>query len=327
MAWGNNPPMSMPDGTTNVPPEVIQQMLQQRAMQQQMAQQASAMPTADSPEIARAKMEAEVIATKFKAMRDSGIFDKPKVGMMDRIGSALFAGGDSLLGTNNYTNKMDNQAIMYKQQMDMAQQMMNQGISPVDDARMKMYQAQADRISGGTPVFTVDPVSGELKSSGDVPYGARVVSSPVQVPTSEAGRYTLARESIKSLADVKKLLFPDGTPKSFKGDIATKGQIARWGALPKDKEGQNLFRKLSTALSARQLIQTGVAARPDETKTLYKQFYANLLSDPEALFEGLNQLESFYKDYTSVVSNRGATEDSGSGDSAELTKDNLFEGL
>ena len=143
MAWGNNTPMSMPDGTTNVPPEVIQQMLQQRAMQQQMAQQASAMPTADSPEIARAKMEAEVIATKFKAMRDSGIFDKPKVGMMDRIGSALFAGGDSLLGTNNYTNKMDNQAIMYKQQMDMAQQMMKQDeIDPMKQYTLGLREDQ-----------------------------------------------------------------------------------------------------------------------------------------------------------------------------------------
>lgn len=292
-----------------------------------MAQQASMMPTGDSPEIQKAKSEASVIAAKFQALKNSGMFDKPKVGFMDRIGSALLAGGDSLVGTSNYANKMQMQKDAYKQQMDMAQQMMNQGITPVDEARMKMYQAQTERISGGTPVFTVDPISGELKSSGNVPYGARVVSSPVQVPTSEAGRYTLARESMKSLADVKKLLFPDGTPKSFKGDIATKGQIARWGALPKDKEGQNLFRKLSTALSARQLIQTGVAARPDETRMLYKQFYANILSDPEALFEGLNQLESFYKDYTSVVSNRGATEDGGSGESAELTKDNLFEGL
>ena len=278
--------------------------------------------------VQKGSLEGANHAAKVAAFIDSyKMNQKVKHPILSGVSDAMMAFGQGITGQPFYTGFKNNQAEMQKQQMDMAKQMMNQGISPVDDARMKMYQAQADRISGGTPVFTVDPVSGELKSSGNVPYGARVVSSPVQVPTSEAGRYTLARESIKSLADVKKLLFPDGTPKSFKGDIATKGQIARWGALPKDKEGQNLFRKLSTALSARQLIQTGVAARPDETKTLYKQFYANLLSDPEALFEGLNQLESFYKDYTSVVSNRGATEDSGSGDSAELTKDNLFEGL
>ena len=192
MAWGNSPPMSMPDGTTNVPPEVIQQMLQQQAMQQQMAQQASSMPTADSPEIARAKMEAEVIATKFKAMRDSGIFDKPKVGMMDRIGSALFAGGDSLLGTNNYTNKMDNQAIMYKQQMDMAQQMMSSQLAPMAVPEgMEMAGISAD----GKPYYRRDP---EIAADRKLKYQAK---KDLNAYASDASQALVAIKKIEGYAD------------------------------------------------------------------------------------------------------------------------------
>ena len=108
-----------------------------------MAQQAMMMPTGDSPEIQKAKSEASVIAAKFQALKNSGMFDKPKVGFMDRIGNALLAGGDSLVGTNNYANKMQMQDNAYKQQMDMAQQMIKQNeIDPMKQYTLGLREDQ-----------------------------------------------------------------------------------------------------------------------------------------------------------------------------------------
>ena len=72
-----------------------------------------------------------------------------------------------------------------------------------------------------------------------------------------------------------------------------------------DKDAQNLARWLTTAISARQLIQTGVAARPEETKLLVGQFLGNALTNPESMMSGLQQLEDFYKDYNNTLQTKG----------------------
>jgi hypothetical protein len=45
------------------------------------------------------------------------------------------------------------------------------------------------------------------------------------------------------------------------------------------------------------LIQTGVAARPDETKALTDAFVADVFSNPQSAYEGNVQMEDFYKDF------------------------------
>ena len=60
---------------------------------------------------------------------------------------------------------------------------------------------------------------------------------------------------------------------------------------------------MGAALSGRQLIQTGVAARPEETQRLIQQFAPNLFSNPKSALNGLNELEVFYKNYRFQVSN------------------------
>jgi len=154
----------------------------------------------------------------------------------------------------------------------------------------------------------VNPQSNQF--SEEAPEGMEVIgyrkdNTPIYrkltISGDKAGLYTLANESIGNVQDVKKLLFPDGTPNSFRRDLALRAQLGKNKLAPNDKEGQRIFRKLSTALSARQLIQTGVAAREDETKMLYNQFYGGVLSNPEALFEGLDQLGNFYDNYNQVL--------------------------
>lgn len=116
------------------------------------------------------------------------------------------------------------------------------------------------------------------------------------------GRIALAKESIKNIQDVKNILFPTGKSESFKRRIAF-GSNLPGGTLPIlaqrgwRQEEQDVFRKMGAALSGRQLIQTGVAARPEETAKLVAQFAPSVGSNPQAALNGLNELEEFYKSY------------------------------
>lgn len=145
------------------------------------------------------------------------------------------------------------------------------------------------------------------------------------VGEGQAGRVALAKESIQDIQDVMKTLYPDGTPRSFRRDVATFSNIPRFGpkgfqtgkALAFNKDSQNVFRKMGKSLSGRKLIITGVAGRPDETADLVEQFAANAFSDPSAAFDSLNELVNFYKSYLTEVDpsglktrNRGESESS-----------------
>lgn len=121
------------------------------------------------------------------------------------------------------------------------------------------------------------------------------------------GRVALAKESIKNIQDIKKILFPTGEVKSFKRGIAAGSNIPGATApligalipekMPFNRAMQDVYRKMGAAISGRQLIQTGVAARPEETAKLISQFAPNLFSNPEAALQGLNELEDFYNTY------------------------------
>ncbi len=132
------------------------------------------------------------------------------------------------------------------------------------------------------------------------------------ITPDKAGLYNLAKESIKNIKDIKKILFPNGQAKSFKKTTAFASNLPG-GSLPGlpsrgwGRAEQDVFRKMGAALSGRQLIQTGVAARPEETQKLISQFAPSLGSNPDAALAGLNELEDFYKNYINTLETRGIT--------------------
>lgn len=145
---------------------------------------------------------------------------------------------------------------------------------------------------------------GALQRQADDPLGVnravaqkKAVEEQMGVPASESGRLTLAKEGIKNILKIREELYPDGTPESFQRSDAFKSSVAKGKAFPTSPEGQRLYRLGSTAISARQLITTGVAARPDETKSLTDAFVADAFTNPQSGFEGLQQLEDYYKDF------------------------------
>lgn len=145
------------------------------------------------------------------------------------------------------------------------------------------------------------------------------------IPADKAGLADLANESINSIEEVKKILYPKGTPDSFDRGVAAASNLPGnsvpiLGALiPQSvpdigvnrdlaEKAQKVARLTSSAIAGRQLIQTGVAARPEETARLYSQFAANGFSAPDTGLQGLNQLQDFYKNYIEILQTKGLPE-------------------
>lgn len=124
---------------------------------------------------------------------------------------------------------------------------------------------------------------------------------------ADSGKLALAKEGLQNIEDIKEMLYPDGTGASFdRGaafasnipgvDLPVLGRVTP-RSLPFNSKAQNLARKMGTALSARQIIQTGVAARPDEIARLFDEFAPRLSSGGQSSLDALNQLQDFYRDY------------------------------
>ncbi len=133
------------------------------------------------------------------------------------------------------------------------------------------------------------------------------------IPTSETGKAALARESLQNIEDVKNMLFPKGTAKSYQRWTATGSNLplSQLPLIPSNigaYNPQTIFRKVGAAISGRQLIQTGVAARPEETLKLIRQFAPSGLMSSKAALEGLNELQKFYQDYLNLLQTKGLQE-------------------
>ena len=169
----------------------------------------------------------------------------------------------------------------------------------ISESEWRKRTANGEQISARNYQIVPDTVPTELAGT---------------IPPDKAGVYTLSVESIKNIGNAVKTLFPDGTANSFKRDIAIKSNIPGSdlpivgglipNAAPFSKEGQNVNRWIGNALSGRQLIQTGVAARPDETQALVRRFMAGAVSNPESAKQAFEELSGFYTDYNTVLTTR-----------------------
>lgn len=216
-------------------------------------------------------------------------------------GLAAKAGMERLFQDPNEARAKAAQARLYESQANVA------------DTQREMFNkmGQGGGVNG-YKLETIDTPFGTLKrtpTKEEITQEADIKRQAQGIPAAEIGKVALAKESIKNIEDVKKLLFPRGTASSFKRSTAFASNLPG-GTLPIlpqrawGKAEQDVFRKMGAAISGRQLIQTGVAARPEETAKLVAQFAPSGGSNPEAALSGLNELQNFYKDYLNTVTTR-----------------------
>lgn len=178
---------------------------------------------------------------------------------------------------------------------------------------------------GGIKYIKPELVKQEQQKKNEMAMELETQKQALEGSGSDSGRVALAKESIKNLDDVIATLYPDGTPESFDREIAFSSNlpgvsIPFFGRVtpqvrpdnPLDKsddvksqKAQDVFRKVGASLSGRQLIQTGVAARPEETAKLVSQFAPRLTANPQAGLSGLLELKDFYKSYLQELDPKG----------------------
>jgi len=138
------------------------------------------------------------------------------------------------------------------------------------------------------------------------------------------GRTTMAKEALVEIDKAMKDLFPNGRgsldrPVAFGSNMPfvqvpftnmTTPQVMPDLPVSKVEDGlaeksQNTFRRVGTSLAGRQLIQTGVSSRPEETARLVAQFAPNVFSNPNAAYDGLVQARDFYTKFLEIVDPQG----------------------
>ncbi len=306
-----------------------------------MAKQASMMPTAESAEITKAKAEAGAIAAKFKALKESGMFDRPKVGFMDRVSNALLAGGDSLVGTNNYANKMQMQDNAYKQQMDMAQQMMKQNeVDPLkeytiglreDQWRAKSLKDMGDDLDpsksvrnalgvGQLGISRTERIEGLVNQYKDLNLDRREIKEmAIGLNSVLQGSNVSAQQQVMAL-----------TPKTLQGDI---NKIAEWLANdPKGTQQQKFVqRMLNDVKREKQVMQNQVYDYLIKKVPKYNILREKFPNDWEDIVraQGINpeRYDKWRKGGFKRNDVVGVFDLQSMDSPPVLTKDNLFEGL
>lgn len=130
-----------------------------------------------------------------------------------------------------------------------------------------------------------------------------------------SGRLALTKVGGDYVNNIKSILFPDGTPQSFDRKTAALARLNRPmqqvsriapNVDKKDVENaQNINRWFENAIKGKVLIQTGVAARPEEVESERRGFIASAFSEPESAYMALDELQGFYNSFMSLMDPSG----------------------
>lgn len=173
-------------------------------------------------------------------------------------------------------------------------------------------------IQPNKKVFSFDPETGTMQEVDSLPGNSivRNLKPTLQEHTdaaiekkklmgagAQSGALNAAIQAKKSADNALSILFPDGTPKSFRRDVAsTKNFIGR-ATLSKD--AQNLKREYGIALDMFNKQVTGLAFSEQEYKNRVRQFEVDLLSNPEAAYESIKKLGDMSTDYLKIADPQG----------------------
>jgi hypothetical protein len=136
------------------------------------------------------------------------------------------------------------------------------------------------------------------------------------------GKLAMVIGGLKDLKEVRNMLFPDGTPQSFKRGLATVSNIPLSRApilgavipesLPDSpfwrnasEKGQGIYSRLQNAVAAKLRVETGAQANPSEVENILRRFGVSGASSPQAAFDALNRLEDFFNETIKIIDPTG----------------------
>ena len=120
---------------------------------------------------------------------------------------------------------------------------------------------------------------------------------------AQSGALNAAIQAKKASDNSISILFPDGTPNSFRRDLASTKNLL--GRVTLSKDAQNLKREYGIALDMFNKQVTGLAFSEQEYKNRVRQFEVDLLSNPEAAYESIKKLGDMSTDYLKIADPSG----------------------
>lgn len=129
------------------------------------------------------------------------------------------------------------------------------------------------------------------------------------------GKLAMVQQAKQDIGEVRTMLFPDGTPKSFKRGLATMSNLPGSRAplvgaiipqaMPFHESGQKIYSRLQNAVAAKLRVETGAQANPSEVENILARFGVTGASSPEAAWDALNRLEDFMDKTITVTDPKG----------------------
>ena len=129
------------------------------------------------------------------------------------------------------------------------------------------------------------------------------------------GKLAMVKQAKLDIQEVRDMLFPDKTPKSFKRGLAFASNLpaSRFPvlgavipqALPFHEKGQKIYSRLQNAVAAKLRVETGAQANPSEVENILARFGVTSFSDPKAAMDALNRLENFMDETINITDPRG----------------------
>lgn len=131
----------------------------------------------------------------------------------------------------------------------------------------------------------------------------KAVEAQKGLPIETGGKLAMVKQAQTDIQDVRKMLFPDGTPNSFSRGRAflsnlpgSRGHL--WSglipqAMPFSEMGQKIYSRLQNAVAAKLRVETGAQANPSEVENILQRFGITSASNPKAAWDALDRLEQF----------------------------------
>lgn len=259
----------------------------------------------------------------------SNPMDYFEIGRKARGGNAVTSAVTGALGD---FKTRQNEKRKYQQELDLATKK-SQMMSPLEQAKLDEMKAPVpegmvqESVRRGNVTFK-NPLYAQsmIEKRQEGMFNRAVMNKKMLGAGAQSTPINAALQSAKSARKSIGILFPDGTPKSYRADIATmKTPFLGRPALSKD--AQDLAREYGIALDLYNRQVTGAAFSQPEFQHRMDQFRINLLSNPEAAYNSLKRLEELSNDYLKIADPSGIFSQQGKDSGVEQQYDNRVQEL
>lgn len=135
------------------------------------------------------------------------------------------------------------------------------------------------------------------------------------LPIETGGKLAMVKQAKNDIAEVRQMLFPDGTAESFDRGRAFNSNLPMSRApilgavipqaMPFNEMGQKIYSRLQNAVAAKLRVETGAQANPSEVENILARFGITSASNPKAAFDALQRLEGFMDETINITDPAG----------------------